>query len=329
MTSFSGLGIGLSLVFGCLLLALVAELYYVLWWKKRIPQTRGLEDDYTNYAKELIHLFCWKKRSSSQSHNTQSSERERAPVNGRHEVVAPDLELGTSTTTTTTSKDLFLKAFGDESEVSELMRLHNLAGPPRFLFTIKEETNEDLESDDGKSRGDRSRKGSRTRSLSDLIVTLDSPFLTPLASPTLKASPLAAYHNRGFNPLFESSAEADLNRLRSSPPPKFKFLRDAEEKLLKKLMKEAEKRVVVPKIEVSTTTTKVQDCSGVKSLNTATSAPEVIKEGSFLKFIVGNHHLTAQCHPSSSSQVLPLASSPTTTTLRPLDNQKANSALEC
>ncbi|RVW57018.1 hypothetical protein CK203_070516 [Vitis vinifera] len=34
------------------------------------------------------------------------------------------------------------------------MRLHNLAGPPRFLFTIKEETKEDLESDDGKSKGE-------------------------------------------------------------------------------------------------------------------------------------------------------------------------------
>ncbi|KAH7550033.1 hypothetical protein ACOSP7_024866 [Xanthoceras sorbifolium] len=324
MTSFSGLGIGLSLVFGCLLLALVAELYYVLWWKKRITHTRDIiEDDYSNYAKELIQLFCWKKPSSLQSNNTQNSERDQVPINGHDQV--PDLELGT----TTTSKDLFLKAFGDESEVSELMRLHNLAGPPRFLFTIKEETKEDLESDDGKSRGDRSRKGSRTGSLSDLIVTVDSPFLTPLASPTLK-SPLAAYQSRGFNPLFESSGEADLNRLRSSPPPKFKFLRDAEEKLLRKLMEEAEKKrvVLVPKKEGSTTTT-VADCSGVKSLNTSTStlAPEV-REGSFLKFIVGHHHYhhLTQYHPSSSSQVLPLASSPTTT-LTPLDNQKPNSSL--
>ncbi|KAK2643115.1 hypothetical protein Ddye_024878 [Dipteronia dyeriana] len=328
MASFSGLGVGLSLVFGCLLLALVAELYYVLWWKKRLTNRREIEDDYSNYAKELIQLFCWKNPSSNLQINNNTQNCERQPgvsING-HEVV-PDLELGT--TTTTRSKDLCLKAFGDDSEVAELMRLHNLAGPPRFLFTIKEETKEDLESDDGKSRCDnRSRKGSRTGSLSDFIVTVDSPFLTPLASPTIKSSPLAAYHNLGFNPLFESSSssassassaaleEDNLNKVRSSPPPKFKFLRDAEEKLLRKLMEEAEKKrvVIVP----------IEDCSSVKSLNTNTStklAPEVVREGSFLKFIVGHHHL--QYHSSSSSQVLPLASSPTaTTTFKPVDNQK-------
>ncbi|KAK3206234.1 hypothetical protein Dsin_020280 [Dipteronia sinensis] len=329
MASFSGLGFGLSLVFGCLLLALVAELYYVLWWKKRLTNRREIEDDYSNYAKELIQLFCWKKPSSNlQINNTQNCERQPAVSINGHEVV-PDLELGT--TTTTSSKDLLLKAFGDDSEVAELMRLHNLAGPPRFLFTIKEETKEDLESDDGKSRCDnRSRKGSRTGSLSDFIVTVDSPFLTPLASPTTKSSTLAAYHNLGFNPLFESSASAssaalqedNLNKVRSSPPPKFKFLRDAEEKLLRKLMEEAEKKrvVLVP----------IEDCSSVKSFNTTTSttlalAPEVVREGSFLKFIVGHHH--HQYHSSSSSQVLPLASSPTTTAtttaaFKPVDNQK-------
>nr|GMC80824.1 mannan endo-1,4-beta-mannosidase 2-like isoform X2 [Ipomoea batatas] len=31
MASFSGLGIGLSFVFGCILMGLVAELYYLLW----------------------------------------------------------------------------------------------------------------------------------------------------------------------------------------------------------------------------------------------------------------------------------------------------------
>ncbi|KAI3747101.1 hypothetical protein L6452_09546 [Arctium lappa] len=32
--SDQSVGLGLSLVFGCLLLALVAELNYLLWWKK-------------------------------------------------------------------------------------------------------------------------------------------------------------------------------------------------------------------------------------------------------------------------------------------------------
>uniref|UniRef100_A0A5B6ZDZ9 Uncharacterized protein n=1 Tax=Davidia involucrata TaxID=16924 RepID=A0A5B6ZDZ9_DAVIN len=259
MGSFSGLGIGLSLVFGCILLSLVGELYYLLWWKKRITTSRSeVEDHYTNYAREFFSLSCWKKPTSVNTQDLTTSD-----ANG-HE---PDLELGSG------NKDLLVKGFGEEGVETELMRLHNLCGPPRFLFTIKEETKEDLESDDGKSRGaDRSRKGSRTRSLSDTIVAVD----TPLSSPY-------NHHGFNFNPLFESATDAELNRLRSSPPPKFKFLRDAEEKLMRKLMEEAEKN-----------------------------------NGSVFKIIVGNnkegepHHLQLQQYHSSASQVLPLASSPST-----------------
>ncbi|KAK8598468.1 hypothetical protein V6N13_094437 [Hibiscus sabdariffa] len=285
MTSFSGLGIGLSLVFGCLLLALVAELYYLLWWKKRlIGSSSQVEDDYTKYAKELIQLFCWKKSSSlhaSPNTNNNNNIQDLAKDQASNGVAEPDLELGSS-------KDLLLKGYGEEGIESELMRLHNLAGPPRFLFTIKEETKEDLDSEDGRSRGDKSRKGSRTRSLSDLILTID----TPMASPP-PTNPLDSYHRQGFNPLFESSTDTEINKLRSSPPPKFKFLRDAEEKLLRRLMLEAEKQVHKNGGEL---------------------------QGSFLKFIVDKNLEPLQCLPqcpSSSSQILPLSSSPTT--FRPLD----------
>ncbi|GMJ08977.1 hypothetical protein like AT5G59350 [Hibiscus trionum] len=110
MTCFSGLGIGLSLVLGCLLLALVAELYYLLWWKKRLIGSSHVEDDYTKYAKELIQLFCWKKSASSlhassiTNNNIQDLVKNQA-MNG---VVG-------------SSKDLVLKGYGE----SELMRLHN------------------------------------------------------------------------------------------------------------------------------------------------------------------------------------------------------------
>ncbi|PON58949.1 Transmembrane protein [Parasponia andersonii] len=297
MTAFSGLGLGLSLVFGCLLLALVAELYYLLWWKKRITD-REIEDEYGNFAKEyLFHLICW-KRAYSSSDNSAPQGRKDQDMNG-HE---PDPELGLG-------KDVLLKSIVEEGVESELMRLHNLAGPPRFLFTIKEETKEDLESEDGKSRGDRSRKGSRTRSLSDLMVGIDTQFLTPLASPRLKSpplNPLDAYKQHGFNPLFESSTEAELTRLRSSPPPKFKFLRDAEEKLYRRLMEEAEKRASLNSVSGSE--------YGTKASNNSTLVGEE-RDGSMFTFMVGNKN------PSSSSQVLPLASSPTT--FRPVvDNNK-------
>uniref|UniRef100_A0A803R6F9 Uncharacterized protein n=1 Tax=Cannabis sativa TaxID=3483 RepID=A0A803R6F9_CANSA len=305
MTSFSGLGLGLSLVFGCLLLALIAELYYLLWWKKKRITDREIVDEYGNFAKEFFQFICWKSTSSSLGNNNPSQERKDSDLNGHED--DPELGLG---------KDMLLKAYGEEGVESELMRLHNLAGPPRFLFTIKEETKEDLESEDAKSRGDRSRKGSRTRSLSDLMMGVDTPFLTPLASPRLKSSPLNpldAYKHHGFNPLFESSTETELTRLRSSPPPKFKFLRDAEEKLYRRLMEEAEKRASLNLVSCSD--------SGIKAaINSTVVADE--RDGSLFTFMIANEnnqHLPP--HPSSSSQVLPLASSPTALT-QPLDNNK-------
>ncbi|KAF3642354.1 hypothetical protein FXO38_21143 [Capsicum annuum] len=317
MSSFSGLGIGLSFVFGCILMGLVAELYYLLWVRKRIPKNES-EDEYNStYATELSHLFCWKQPNcvnnvaSQQLNNTMRNQE----MNGQDQ----DLELGNS-------KDLLLKGYGEDSVESELMRLHNLCGPPRFLFTIKEETKEDLESEDGKSRGDRSRTCSRNRSFSDLI-------LTPLASPPVKSQNLDSYNCQGFNPLFESSTENELNRLRSSPPPKFKFLRDAEEKLLRRLMElEAEKRVI--KNEVS-----FQDSAMKTSCNPAEEKGSFIsfqdsamkmscnpteEKGSFISFLAKSKmreplQQLQLHHNSTCVKVLPLASSPST--YKPLGNE--------
>lgn len=295
MSSFSGLGIGLSFVFGCILMGLVAELYYLLWVRKRIPKNET-EDQYNNnntpFATEFSHLFCWKKHSSV--NNVSSEQRSNTvrnqEMNGHVHDQDQDLELGNS-------KDLLLKGYGEDSVESELMRLHNLCGPPRFLFTIKEETKEDLESEDGKSRcGDRSRTCSRNKSLSDLI-------LTPLSSPPIKCQNLDSYNCQGFNPLFESSNENELNKLKSSPPPKFKFLRDAEEKLIRRLIElEAEKRVI--KNEVCSTEEK----------------------GSFISFL-GKSKMREplqqiQVHQMNSTtcvKVLPLASSPST--YKPIDGE--------
>lgn len=109
----------------------------------------------------------------------------------------------------------------------ELMRLHNLNGPPRFLFTIKEESEEDLE----------------TKCLNDFLASTD---LTPLASPNLKAESLDHSCNvHDFDHLFELSVDADISKLRSSPPSKLKFLRDADEKWLRKLMERVEKNCEV------------------------------------------------------------------------------------
>ncbi|RID73985.1 hypothetical protein BRARA_B01103 [Brassica rapa] len=239
MKTIIKLGTGLSLVFGFLLLALIAEVYYLLRWKKHKKRVISQESEeekeeeqqqQTGYAKELIQLFCFKKPQSLHANNG-GSEGEEVSRN-------QDLELG------------LMKHLegggggGGEGFEAELMKLHN----QRFLFTIMEETKADLESDDGKSR-------SRTRSLSDV---------PGLASPTaLKSSPLGSYSHHEFNPLFETEGELEFNKFfksSSSPPPKFKFMRDAEEKLRRRMIEEAKRR-------------------GQKS------ELSVVSEGSFLKFM--------------------------------------------
>ncbi|KAF3433730.1 hypothetical protein FNV43_RR24833 [Rhamnella rubrinervis] len=231
MKSLSSVGLGLSVVFGCLFLALVAELYYLLWWKKRFTN-REIEHDYSSPAKELFYMFCW-RRQSSLSHTALNPQELCSTVRI------------TDTLVHEPNSDFLLKPFGEDGMEPELMRLQNPSGPPRFLFTIIEETMEDLESEDGKSRGgDRSRKGSRSRSLSDLILAVETPYLTPLASPpffTPPLTPVDSCNQHGFSPLFESATDAEFNKIRSSPPPKFKFMQEAEEKLRKKLMEEEER----------------------------------------------------------------------------------------
>ncbi|XP_074357159.1 uncharacterized protein LOC141696909 [Apium graveolens] len=202
----------------------IGELYYVFWWKKRFRNREN--QDPSHPTTEPSYLFCWKSPIGS---NRKQELPIKRPTNG------PDQDF-----------QVLRNYNGEEGIESELMRLHNLCGPPRFLFTIKEETKEDLESEDGRSRGEISfsRKGSRSKSLGELLACVDTPYLTPLASPSLKSQSLECYNHQGFNPLFESSTDTEINKLRFSPPPKFKFLRDAEEKLMKKLMEAAERKCI-------------------------------------------------------------------------------------
>ncbi|XP_057782829.1 uncharacterized protein LOC131000775 [Salvia miltiorrhiza] len=200
MGSFSGLGIGLSFVFGFILMGLVAELCYLLWWKKKTVYSQSAKIE--NLEKFSFPL-CWK--------NPDSVGSSRELTNSiRSQFEQQDVETGLS------KSDLAAKGYGEEGVESELMRMHNLCGPPRFLFTIKEESREDLDSEDGKSR----------------ISNCKSFGIgSPLASPAVRASNLWSG---------EAMAEAEVNRLRSSPPPTFKFLKDAEDKFMR--LQEAERR---------------------------------------------------------------------------------------
>lgn len=273
MASFSALGIGLSFLFGFVFLAFAAELYYLLWWKKRREdiENQNSPSSYSNYTP--THLSsCFKNPNSSCIPETEQKDLQNSSDESENQGKQQE----------PTQKDPPLKGFGEESLDLELMRLHNLCGPPRFLFTINEETSLDLESE--------GRRNSRTVSLSELLCTPD----TPISSSPLKKGPQTPNLEGYLNPLYDfDSKDFDYNNIKSSPPPTFKFLRDAEEKLLKRLMKlEAEKRACLSKNQDSE---KENENDG----------SFVILGGNNGKSIGGNLH-----QMSTHSQVLPLASSP-------------------
>ncbi|KAJ4903916.1 putative membrane lipoprotein [Raphanus sativus] len=215
MRSLSRVGLALSIVFGCLLLALLAELYYLLWCKKR-RRRPNLQNDYsTPVTRKLLFILC----CSSTNPSSSSPSSNPKPNETQQQCLPPDDGFG------------------------------NAVGPglvPRFLFTIVEETVEEMESEEGVS--------TKGKSLNDLFLNMESgsspPYLTPRASPSLFTppyTPLRESCNNGRKEgFFESSADAEFNRLvRSSPLsssstssasslPRFKFLRDAEEKLNKR-----------------------------------------------------------------------------------------------
>lgn len=304
MKSLSSVGLGLSIVFGCLLLALVAELYYLLWWKKRFAN-KEIGDDYSSPARELFFMFCLRKPSSLRHNQELCSSVRITDALVQHE---QESQLNINT-----SKDILLRPWSDDNVETELMRLHSLSGPPRFLFTIVEETKEDLESEDGRSRGDpKSAKGSRSRSLSDLLRTVETPYLTPLSSPPFFTPPVTPSYNQiGFNHLFESSKDAEFNKIRSSPPPKFKFLQDADEKLHKrKLMQEAGEKVQMHDVFAQDHTKIPASSNSHKDEDDGPFITIIIDRNKERELNEQNHQLPD--YQSSTSQVLPLATSPST-----------------
>ncbi|KAF6172013.1 hypothetical protein GIB67_029431 [Kingdonia uniflora] len=94
--------------------------------------------------------------------------------------------------------------------------------------------------------------------------------------------------------------------IRSSPPPKFKILIDAEEKLYRKnSIRAAEKSHVQGTSEVE------------KVMRSPSTSPIVEEDGSLITIFVGKNQ---ERYPqSNSSQILPLSSSPSR--IRPISNK--------
>ncbi|CAI0411386.1 unnamed protein product [Linum tenue] len=253
-------------------------------------------DGLSSPAKELFYMFCLKKPPSS-NQELCSSVRITDAI-----VVNNEAHQG---------KEFVFKPFGVDHESSsdelvegELMMLSNnsLSVPPRLLFTIVEETREDLESEEAKSRAG-GGKGSRGRSLSDLMLTVETPYLTPLASPPFFTPPLTPMLDPVSNgSQLETSAEAEFNKIRSSPPPKFKFLQDAEEKLYRRRrLEEVDDK---GKLKIMKRVTRNQKMAGSSKSD---QSEEV--DGPFITIIVDKYR-EREVSSSSISQVLPLPSSP-------------------
>ncbi|GJN05184.1 hypothetical protein PR202_ga22792 [Eleusine coracana subsp. coracana] len=212
MRALSRLGVGLVVVSALLLLALTAELYYIFVYKRRLRRRAAAISDAasspSSSSRELLQLFCFKKPPAMASTYTVHQEPH---------------STGTAVALTVDDDD-----DDDETVEAQLMRLSSLVGPTRLLFTIKEETKEDLESEDGRSR---------SRSLGELLHCPGTPFLTPATSP---APPSVAATDNSYNPLFESpmASPTSLVAPAVSPPPKFQFLKDAEEKLYRRALAE-------------------------------------------------------------------------------------------
>ncbi|XP_074590520.1 uncharacterized protein LOC141846389 isoform X1 [Curcuma longa] len=208
MRSLTSLIIGLSLVSIFLFFALVTTLC-LFWRKKRI--NADIDENCSIPLKKLQYPFCWTWKSPSLMAIHQQ-------------------ERSTPVDLAAQSDQLHLNPSKDTIE-AELLRLYSLAAPPRLLFTIKEETREDLESEDGRSPGRRSSKCCGGKTLNDLFNSSDR---TPLST-SPSSSPCT---RNGFN----FNWEDDFARMWSSPSPKFNFLKHAELKFYRKLMiKEAGK----------------------------------------------------------------------------------------
>ncbi|KAL7092314.1 hypothetical protein ACP275_12G158500 [Erythranthe tilingii] len=137
----SKLGIALAIFFAISLLALFAELFYVLWRRRvfrRQTNTIGVDGDEASHhsslestsssSKELLYFFCVRPQFCLQ----------------RNSVTAAD-----------SSRDDDLINSNQQSDMEvidiDLMKIQGMFGPPRFLFTIKEEEREDLDSPASKS----------------------------------------------------------------------------------------------------------------------------------------------------------------------------------
>lgn len=119
MAALGALGIGLSIVFGGFVLVLLAELYYVFVWKR-----------HSILSKRVCRI---------------GTECNGERGNFAHEAALVGSFGGYSSSSVDAEFVAKLFPMGPEAIGSDNMFMHGVFGDPRLLFTIKEETKEDME----------------------------------------------------------------------------------------------------------------------------------------------------------------------------------------
>ncbi|GFY97950.1 hypothetical protein Acr_12g0004910 [Actinidia rufa] len=192
MSGLNKLGMALSVAFVVSLLALIAELVYVLWRRRLFRlQTSAVDDGDVEFSgesaaasKELLYFLCWKQQSQ----------------------VEPDKRIGSGQSDP-----------GDPEEVIDILKLQDMYGPSRVLFTIKEEEREEAESEKSLSSTEKVVKKTRRVTLEEcLMVAGGSPEVevscaghretTPYSTPC--DSPL--FYTPSASPARESESESGL-----------------------------------------------------------------------------------------------------------------------
>ncbi|PSS16158.1 hypothetical protein CEY00_Acc33594 [Actinidia chinensis var. chinensis] len=189
MSGLNKLGMALSVAFVVSLLALVAELVYVLWRRRLFRlQTSAADVEFSGESatasKELLYFLCWKQQAQ----------------------VEPDKRIGSGQSDP-----------GDPEEVIDILKLQEMYGPSRVLFTIKEEEREEAESEKSLSSAEKVVKKTRRVTLEECFMVAGgslevavscagdretTPYSTPCDSPL--------FYTPSASPARESESESGL-----------------------------------------------------------------------------------------------------------------------
>ncbi|GFP82667.1 hypothetical protein PHJA_000409800 [Phtheirospermum japonicum] len=200
------LATALIIIFAISLLALLAELFYVFWRRRvfrrqaspvggggdEISQISSSESTFSSIApsKDLLYFLCVRPPQFRLERNSATANSEASDLNSDRQQSEMEVNI-----------DI------------DLLKIQGMFGPPRFLFTIKEEEREDLESPAEKSLCAASKnkiddekvcrvsleehfKAAEVKEavgIDDVGVDDATPFSTPCASPpyfTPSASPV-------------------------------------------------------------------------------------------------------------------------------------------